>query len=67
MASSSRLKPSEKGNIKATLHTGGIRGPLVKTVVVISNDPKMPRTILTLRASLKAITLPTPSINSPAP
>lgn len=53
MASSSHLKPGEKGSIRARLDTQNRAGFVVKTVEVVSNDPGRPRVILTLKAAVK--------------
>jgi hypothetical protein len=49
MASSSRLKPGEKGKIKVAVDVRGRRGRMVKKVQVSTNDPKTPRVILVLK------------------
>jgi hypothetical protein len=53
MASSSHLKPGEKGRITAQLDTRNRDGVITKTIEVVSNDPVTPRMILTLRAEIK--------------
>jgi hypothetical protein len=53
MASSSHLKPGEKGKITARVDTAKRRGILVKTVEVFSNATDRPRTVLTLKAMVK--------------
>ncbi|MDA8433839.1 MAG: c-type cytochrome [Nitrospiraceae bacterium] len=53
MASSSRLKPGERGRIKATVDIRGRTGVITKTVSVRSNDPERPVTLLSLRMSIK--------------
>jgi hypothetical protein len=53
MASSSHLKPGEKGKITAKVDTSQRRGMLVKTIEVFTNDAKQPKTLLTLRANVK--------------
>lgn len=52
MASSSHLKPGEKGKITAQLDTRNRDGLITKTIEVVSNDPVNPRIILTLRAEV---------------
>jgi len=52
MASSSHLKPGEQGTITARMSTTGKKGPTTETVGVVSNDPKRPKVILTLRATI---------------
>lgn len=53
MASSGRLKPGEKGSIKASLETAGRHGRLVKGIRVKSNDPSSPDRTLILRADVR--------------
>jgi hypothetical protein len=53
MASSSHLKPGEKGSITAILDTRNRAGFIVKTVEVVSNDPDTPKVVLTLKAEVK--------------
>jgi hypothetical protein len=53
MASSSHVKPGEKGKILAKINIKNIRGRKVyisKTVKVLSNDPKVPLIKLGLKA-----------------
>jgi cytochrome c5 len=53
MASSSRLKPGERGKIKAAIDIKGKLGKIFKTVKVYTNDPKKPVTTLSLRLSIE--------------
>jgi hypothetical protein len=53
MASSSHLKPGEKGKITAKIDMKGRTGTLYKTVQVASNDPKRPSVVLSLRATIQ--------------
>ena len=53
MASSSHLKPGEKGKITAKIDMRGRKGTLYKTVQVFSNDPKRPSVVLSLRATIQ--------------
>jgi len=53
MASSSRLKPGEKGKITAKVDIKGRRGIISKSVQVFSNDPKRPVVTLFLKAMIK--------------
>ncbi len=53
MASSSRLKPGEKGNILVRL-TPDKAGMFAKTVVVYTNDTKRPAVVLTVKAEVSA-------------
>jgi hypothetical protein len=53
MASSSLLKPGEKGEIIAKVDIKGRAGPLHKSIKVISNDPKRHMVTLFLKAMIK--------------
>jgi hypothetical protein len=53
MASSSHLKPGEKGSITVRLDTQNRGGFIVKTVEVVTNDPDRPRVVLTVKAEVK--------------
>lgn len=53
MASSSHLKPGEKGRLTATVDTRNRMGLTVKTVEVFTNDPDRPKVVLTLKADIK--------------
>jgi len=53
MASSSHLKPGEKGRIIAKVATAYRSGILHKSIDVFSNDPKRPRVILALKVRIK--------------
>jgi len=50
MASSSLLKPKEKGKITTKIDIKGRVGSLSKGVQVFSNDPKRPVVTLSLKA-----------------
>ncbi len=52
MASSSHLKPGERGTIVARVSTPNRIGKIIKIVQVFTNDPKKQRVILTLKADL---------------
>jgi hypothetical protein len=52
MASSSHLKPGEKGAITVKASTAGKSGPLTETAEVVTNDPKRPKVVLTLQATV---------------
>lgn len=52
MASSSHLKPGEKGKITAKISTLGKKDLTIETVEVVSNDPKKPKKVLTLQATI---------------
>lgn len=53
MASSSRLKPGEKGKIHTKVETAGRKGFISKGITVHSNDPKRPVINLTLKANIQ--------------
>ncbi|MBF0560223.1 MAG: hypothetical protein HQL08_15745 [Nitrospirae bacterium] len=52
MASSSRLKPGQKGAIVARISSLNKTGLTVESVEVLSNDPKRPKIVLTLQATI---------------
>lgn len=52
MASSSHLKPGEKGSLTASVDTRNRAGTTVKSVEVFTNDPDRPRVVLTLKADI---------------
>lgn len=53
MASSSRLKPGDRGIINTTVSTKGRSGHMAKAVVVRSNDPKNRVITLVLKADVR--------------
>jgi len=53
VASSSHLKPGEKGKIITKVDIRGRVGPLFKSVKVFSNDPKRHVVTLSLKAMIK--------------
>jgi hypothetical protein len=53
MASSSHLKPGEKGKITARIDIRGRKGVVSKSVQVFSNDPKKPVVNLSLKSTIK--------------
>jgi hypothetical protein len=52
VASSSHLKAGEKGGITARISTLMKKGSITETVEVVCNDPKRPKVILTLQATI---------------
>jgi len=52
MASSSHLKPKEKGKIITKVDIKGRTGSLSKSIQVFSNDPKRPVVNLSLKAMI---------------
>jgi cytochrome c5 len=56
MASSSRLKPGEKGKIRISVDIRGKLGTIYKTVQVRTNDPKTPQTTIAVRMTIKDAT-----------
>lgn len=61
MASSSRVGPGEKGDIRAKVDTSNRKGMLTKTIDVMSNDPRRPKITLTMKAFVKEPAPPKPS------
>jgi len=53
MASSSRLKPQEKGKISVSVDIHGKTGYIYKTVQVYTNDPANPVTNLSVKMQVK--------------
>jgi hypothetical protein len=53
MASSSHLKPGDKGKISAKVDIRGRSNELSKSIQVFSNDPKRPVVNLYLKAIIK--------------
>jgi Protein of unknown function (DUF1573) len=53
MASSSHLKPGEKGKISVTVNLRGRSGNLIKTVHVYTNDPRKPVIDLSVKMDVK--------------
>ncbi len=58
MASSSHLKPGEKGVITAKMSAVGKKGDIVEAIEVVSNDPKRPKEVLTLQATIVDVFMP---------
>ena len=58
MASSSHLKHGEKGTLTAKVSTLNKKGLTIETIEVLSNDPKRPKVILTLQATILENILP---------
>ena len=53
MASSSHLKPGEKGRLTAKVDTRNRAGAIMKSVTVYTNDPVRPKVVLSLKADIK--------------
>jgi hypothetical protein len=53
MASSSHLKPGEKGRISLTVNLKGRSGSLTKTVHVYTNDPRKPVIDLSVKMEVR--------------
>ena len=53
MASSSQIKPGEKGRITATVNVQNYNGNVVKDIAVYSNDPAKPRSVLLIKAEIR--------------
>ena len=58
MASSSHVKPNEKGTITVKINTASRRGLIVENVEVLSNDALQAQTTLTIRAYVTDVDLP---------
>jgi hypothetical protein len=46
------IKPGEKGSIEAEIHTEHFRGPVMKHLTVVTNDPKHPQLDLSITAKI---------------
>jgi hypothetical protein len=55
------LKPGEKGELVFTVHVGGMRGHLEKSIKVLSNDPQNSSVSLGIKVEMKQIVEVTPS------
>jgi len=53
MASSSRIKPGEKGSIEVAVDVQHYNGKISKEIMVLSNDPARPRAVLRLVAEIR--------------
>jgi len=58
MASSSHVKPNEKGTISVKINTTNRKGMIIENVEVISNDSVRPQVTLTIRAYVNDIDMP---------
>ena len=58
MASSSHVKPNEKGTISVKITTTNRKGMIIENVEVISNDSVRPQVTLTIRAYVNDIDMP---------
>ena len=58
VASSSHLKAGEKGGITGRISTVMKKGFITETIEVVCNDPKRPRVILTMQATILENNLP---------
>jgi hypothetical protein len=58
MASSSHIRPNEKGTITVKVNTAGRKGLIVENVEVTSNDTLRPQITLTIRAFVIDIEMP---------
>ncbi len=52
LASSSQIKPEERGSITAKINAHNYKGHIVKNIIVYSNDPVKPAVTLTLKAEI---------------
>jgi hypothetical protein len=55
MASSSHIKPNDRGKITIKVDTARRKGKLIKTVDILSNDPQRSKVTLTLKADVKEL------------
>ena len=53
MASSSQIKPGEKGKITAAVDVRNYNGAVIKHIIVRSNDPLKPQAVLQLKAEVR--------------
>lgn len=53
MVSSNHINPGEKGKIKAKLDIKGRKGPVSKSIKIISNDPEKQILYLYLKALIQ--------------
>jgi hypothetical protein len=58
MASSSHVKPADKGAITVKVNTASRKGLIVENVEVMSNDPLRTQITLTIRAYVTDVDLP---------
>jgi hypothetical protein len=58
MASSSHVKPSEKGTITVKVNTASRKGLIVENVEVISNDSLRTQITLTIQAYVMDVDMP---------
>ena len=58
VASSSHLKAGEKGGITARMSTLMKKGFIMEAIEVVCNDPKRPKVILTVQATILENILP---------
>ncbi len=58
MASSSHVKPSDKGAIMVKVNTAGRKGLIVENVEVMSNDPLRTQITLTIRVYVMDVDMP---------
>jgi hypothetical protein len=58
VASSSHLKAGEKGGITGRISTLMKKGFISETIEVVCNDPKRPKVVLTMQATILENNLP---------
>jgi len=58
MASSSHIKPNEKGTVTVKVSTASRKGLIVENVEVASNDPLRTQMTLTIRAYVMDVDMP---------
>jgi hypothetical protein len=57
------IKPGETGKVTAKLETKDFKGPINKTITIVSNDPETPQARLFLKATVKAVVDLVPDVN----
>ena len=67
MASSDHLKPGEKVSITTKVSTAQKSGMLLKTIRVLTNDPKNQTIVLTIKAFVKRMKQSMPIIDDRGP
>jgi hypothetical protein len=58
MASSSHVKPNEKGIITVKVNTASRKGLIVENVEVVNNDSLQTQVTLTIRANVMDVNMP---------
>lgn len=56
-----RIAPGATGTLHATLSTGGLEGPVAKSITLLTNDPASPKALVTIKADVLAFVTVVPS------